>query len=212
MAYIGRSNKSENIATRRRMHVIAMLLGLCAFGLLVRSAVLFLGRDNRMQATIAVMNRSPKSFVALGDEVVRLQEMTANIDSYKLGEVKEELSKTVSLVNEARLEFLAQYDAWISVKGQISRDKINFFEIKEKLDESQRLQDKEILRLKGLLDQAQAPSWLTEFWSIVISFVAGVFSSIVATKIYVWWPKSRFRIMIFAWTRRISPIIRRSIE
>lgn len=174
-----------------RSRFIFSLLAFLAFLLIVKTAILTVGNSNRMQSNLAVMNRSPQSFIELGKQVEKLQQITANIDNYKLKEIKDELSTTAILAAHARTEFQAQYDAWISVQGEISRDKESFLKLKQRLDEVQRLQDAEIVRLSNLLEESTKTSIAEDAFGWVLSFIVGVMSSILATSIYDKWNKKR---------------------
>lgn len=169
---------------RARLYVIYMVLGLSVIALFSRSVYLTLGTDSRMRANLTVMNRSPASFVALGKQTEKLQEMSSSIDRYSLGDIKTVLSDTVRLVSEARTEFLAQYDAWVAVKGQTSKDRESFLEFKARLDETRNMQVAEIVRLKKALDESTKPSWFETLGNLVAAFVAGIASSWIASALY----------------------------
>jgi len=130
------------------------------------------------------MNRSPLSFVALGAQIEELQRMTLNIDNYKLVEIKSALEKTARLAINARTEFQAQYDAWMYVESQSTKDKESFLQLRQKLDDVQKLQDREIVRLKKLLDESTKPSLLNDSFTLLLSFGLGILSSMIGSRIY----------------------------
>lgn len=169
---------------KKRRNLILFCLWVCFLALVVRSAFLTIGSANRMQSSLAVMNRSPQSFIALGTQVEKLDKITANIDNYKIGEIKDALIDTAILARNANKEFQAQYESWLFVRGAIDKDKNSFLQLRKKLDEVQKLQDGEIVHLKELLDESNKPSLASEIFNFSSAFVLGVFSSIIATMIY----------------------------
>jgi cytochrome c556 len=192
--------KARMVRLKARMVVLISLLLMLTALLVVRAAVLTLGADNRLQANLSVMNRTPQGFTALGTQVETLRRMTSDIDNYNLSEIKNALGTTARLAGYATTEFKAQYDAWITVHDKISKDKESFELLKQRLDEVQRLQDGEIVHLKALLDQSAKPSIFDNVTSAFITFAFGVVSSLAAPLIYRWGKKKR--LFLIQWWRR----------
>ena len=176
-----------------RSAILLSILLLAVLTLAVSAGILIIGHKNTLRANLSVMSRSPKSFQLLSDNMRDLQEMTSNIDQYSLLQIKDALNKTSILVNQATAEFKAQQDSWNKVQGQINKDKVNFLEIRQQLEDVQKLQSGEILRLKTLLDETSRPSLLSDLTDLFVSFVFGVLASIVASHIYSWLKSRKHR-------------------
>jgi hypothetical protein len=176
------TNFSIRSDRRRRVFLSVFLAGSAA--LIVQAGILTVGASNRLQSNLAVMNRSPQSFIALGSQVEELRRITTNIDDYKLREIKSALTTTARLAGHAQSEFLAQYESWVSVQGEIEKDKDSFQQLRQRLDEVKRLQDSEIVRLKDLLDRSAKPSLIADGLNLGISFLVGILSSVLASHIY----------------------------
>lgn len=155
----------------------------------VRSAILMIGRANKLKSNLIIMNRTPPSFAELSNQVVKLQHITSDIDNYTLSDIKDNLVLTANLAEIAGSEFQSQYNSWVAVKGQISKDNENFVQLKQKLDQVQKLQDTEVVRLSKLLDEYMKPTLSSIGISMFGSFIVGVLSSILASYVYARWPQ-----------------------
>lgn len=172
---------------RRRADLLLTVFVLLAVALLVRAAFVTIGTSNRLQTNLALMNRTPQSFLDLGAQVETLSEMTAEIDQHSLAEIKSALITTSRLAAYAQVESRAQYDAWLAIKNASVQDKKVFLQLRNQLDEVRRFQDTEIVRLKKLLDDSTKPSLLADGMNLMFSFVVGVLSSILASRLYEPW-------------------------
>jgi ABC-type antimicrobial peptide transport system permease subunit len=170
-----------------RVKVISSLLMLLAIFYSVYFAILMVKSSNRLKANLVIMNRTPTSLIELNKQADVLQKITSNIDSHTLGDIKNALTETANLAELVGVEFQAQYNSWVIVKGQINKDTDNFIQLKQKLDQVQNFQDIEIVRLKKLLDESTKPSFLSISFNIFASFAVGVLSSILASHVYSRW-------------------------
>lgn len=173
--------------TKKRTIVILAVLLVAISVLIYRAGMLTIGDDNRLRANLVVMNRTPISVKKLTEHVDYLQSMMNNIDSFRLIDIRDALQKTVTLVRESSMEYKAQYDAWMAVRDEISKDKNSFLKLRQQLDQTQKLQSEEVVRLKKALDEVNRPSLYADMLNLSLSFVLGVLSSILATKIISWW-------------------------
>lgn len=175
--------------------------------IIVRATIVSIGDNNRLRSNLVVMNRSPQSFVALGAQIEELQRMTLNIDNYRLVEIKSALEKTARLAGNAKTEFQAQYDAWVYVQSQSTKDKENFLQLRQKLDDVQKLQDREIVRLKKLLDESTKSSLLDYSFTLLLSFGLGILSSMIAARIHDYWKEdpSRLKRLLRRYILRSKP-------
>lgn len=172
---------------RRRAGLLFTVFVLLAVALIVRAAFVTIGTSNRLKTNLAIMNRTPQSFLDLGAQVETLTEMTAEIDQHSLAEIKSALITTSRLAAYAQVEYRAQYDAWLAIKNVNAQDKKAFLQLRNQLDEVQRLQDTEIVRLKKLLDDSTKPSLFADGMNLMFSFVVGILSSILASRLYELW-------------------------
>lgn len=170
-----------------RIKLILTTLSIIGIVYISYFGILMVGNSNKLNTNISIMNRTPTSFIELGKQVQKLQIMTSNIDNYTLNDIKSSLLTTANLTNLASSEFKAQYESWLFVKGQINKDADSFIQVKQKLDQVQKLQDDEIVRLKELLDKSTKPSLLSSSLNLLISFLLGVLSSIFSSHVYSKW-------------------------
>jgi hypothetical protein len=175
---------------RKRSRVLMFSAAIFWLVVIVRAAILTVGASNHLRSDLALMNRTPRSLIALGEQVEVLNRIATDIDNYNLGQIKTELATTAYLAGTAQVEFQAQYEAWVSVRGQTSKDKASYLELRQRMDELQHLQDSELVRLKNLLDHATKPTMLSDVVNMALSFFLGVVSSIFASHLYDRW-KSR---------------------
>lgn len=167
-----------------RQKVLIAVLGLVTSGVMIKVWFSMIGDDNQAKANLAVMARTPRSFVALEEQTKLLDSMTSDISQFTLAQIKDELEKTNHLVKTARQEFVAQNEAWVKVSRFAEKDMDSFIELKRKLDEVQRLQDEEIVRLNELLEESQKDSFFESLFGFIFSFSMGVLSSIAASHLY----------------------------
>jgi hypothetical protein len=163
------------------IYLLVMLL------LTIRAVILTVGHENTLRSNLFVMNRSSISLNELTTHIKKLESMMEDIENYKLYDIKEALQKTINLVETASQEFNAQYDAWINVKSEISKDKSSYLKLREQLEQVQKMRNSEILRFKELLDEAREPPVYADVINLLLSFLMGVISSIIATNITSWW-------------------------
>jgi len=174
-----------------RVKIIFFLIVLVLIIYLVRFGILTIGDSNRLVRNLVIMNRTPVSFVELSNQVIELQKITSNIDNYSLNDIKKNLLLTASFADLAGREFKAQYESWILVKNQIEKDTSSFVQLKQQLDEVQKLQNDEVVRLKKLLDETTKPSMFSSSMNLIASFILGVLSSVLASHIYVMWQQRK---------------------
>ncbi|SFL26820.1 hypothetical protein SAMN05216302_105015 [Nitrosomonas aestuarii] len=165
----------------KRVFVLLFCFFIVISGLIYRASVLMVGNENSEKANLVLMNRSPVSLQHLNEHAGKLEEMTNDINNYTFSSIKREIDKTIKLINLTNLELKAQYEAWISVKGMMKSDSDSLIKLKDQLDTTRNLQQKEILKLKKILDEVQKPSLITDLFNLALTFVLGVLSSILAT-------------------------------
>jgi len=154
---------------------------------LVRGAILTVGEENNRRANLAIMGRSADSLARLNAHMASLDRMTANIERYNFGQIRETLALTNSLVSQLGREFAAQQKSWEAIQAEIRKDEISFLDLKNQLAQIQKLQAGEIVRLKQAIDEATRPSLVADMVNLFFSFVLGFLSSIAASWAYVRW-------------------------
>ncbi len=122
-----------------RSTLLISMLMLILLVLIIRAYILTIGEESNLRSNIWIMSRSPESIQRLNTHLVTLQEMTSNIGQYNLNQIKEALSKTSTLAQQANIEFIAQQDSWNKVQLEIKKDKISFFEIQRQINEAQKI-------------------------------------------------------------------------
>jgi len=157
---------------------------LFAVVIIIKVGKLTIDGNNRLRAHLVYMNRTPISFAELGNQVVRLNEMTSHLDSYSISEIKNAMHTSAILAEIARSEFESQYNSWLYVQGKIGNDTDSLLKLREQLNLLQNLNDKEITRLKKVIDDTNRPSIFESSFNLLLSFVLGVLSSILASHIY----------------------------
>jgi hypothetical protein len=182
---------------RRRFGLIAFMLAIVFVVVMARAAVLMLGEENQRRADLAVMGRTPLSLVELNQQMSLLRNLTADIDHSSFQQIRDALTRTITLVDRTNTELIAQNEAWKETRSRIKNDELMYRSLRANLDNTRRLQDEEIIRLKRMLDRAQRPSMLSDAMSLVFTFTLGVISSMLATLIYPWCKKRYQR-----WNRR----------
>lgn len=165
----------------KRFYVLLICLFITVAGLVYRIAFVMTDSTNVEKVNLVLMNRSPISLQRLNKHAEKLEDMTHNIDNYTFSTIKLEIDKTVELVSAANLELKAQYDAWISVKSSLKDDGDSLAKLKEQLDTTRNLQEQEIVKLKKILDNIQKPSIFDDLINLILTFLFGVLSSVIAS-------------------------------
>lgn len=173
---------------QRRSRFMMVLIYVVAALLAYRAAFVVLSPSYRMRSALVTANLSPVSLGRLMDQAGVLNRLASNIEHTTISELRGALDVMVNLTERSSRELQAQYDAWSIVRGQIKNDGTTYNELRARLEQTQRLQETEILRLREALDRAQKPSTWTDVGNIGLSFLFGVLSSILAT--FIWEKRS----------------------
>lgn len=170
------------IQKRVKVFVLAIIV---IFGLLgYRAAVTTMGMENVTNTNLMLIARTPHSLIKLQEHSEKMNLMINDIESLPLKDIRSTITKTVALINLTTREIDAQYEAWIDLKAKMDSDGESFKELKGNLDTIKTLQSEEIKNLKKALDDVTAEEASTQFLSLLVSFVVGVFSSIAASLMY----------------------------
>jgi hypothetical protein len=172
----------------RSMYAMLFLAGVI-FGM--RALYLTTNQENVERAAIIVMNRPLASASGLSEAVAQMRAISSNVELFPLATIRKKLLEVAGLISTNNAEIEAQYQAWTKVKESIKTDAASYLEIRDRLAVLQRTQDKEILRLKEALAATQRPSLFADSLDLLLSFVLGVFSSIVASALWEWHSKRR---------------------
>jgi hypothetical protein len=170
-----------------RSKFVVIVFGLLFSALLGRAFYLATNPLNRLRSAMVVANAPQDSLVALVREAERLKQLSSNIESLSISQLKAELQNSISVAQRAALEFNAQSQAWSDLRGKIKEDSTTYNALRADLAKLQELQQGEILRLKKMLDEAQRPSIFADAWNLGLSFALGVLSSILASWLYEAW-------------------------
>lgn len=181
----------------RRDPYFHRLIGLSIFllvvvaGLVYRTSTLMLGEENREKVNLVLMNRAPLSLQKLNEHAKKLESMTADIEQYSFAGIRGAIEETTHLVTLTNRELKAQYDAWLEIQTRIKSDAGSFYRLRDQLDEIQNLQDQQILDLKRMLEAAEKPSVVDDFINLSLTFLLGVFSSLLASAAWAEWKNRR---------------------
>ncbi|MGB3383956.1 MAG: hypothetical protein WBA64_04705 [Marinomonas sp.] len=146
-----------------------------------RVVYLTLNSENVDRADLITVTRTPLSFQKLNSHIDELEEMSKNIDTYTLGEIKDITKKTTYLLNQVGIELKAQHESWSDIQNLFEGDAEKFKQLRVSLDKAQQLNNKELLRIKNVMDQANQRTITEELSGTTLSFVFGVSTSIVAS-------------------------------
>lgn len=153
-----------------------------AFALLAwRACFIVLSPSQRLKAALVTTNIEPAAGPALIAQVKVLNDLSANIETTSIALLRDALQKTSRLAERATREFEAQYQSWTLLRGQIKNDGTTYNELRQQLEQTQALQDREIVRLQDALSKAQKPSMWSDMGTLALSFGLGILSSILAT-------------------------------
>jgi hypothetical protein len=152
-----------------------------------RSLGLMLGEENPRLTDMALMSRKPLSVEQLNKQASELRRLAKNIDTASFQDIRVAFERTIVLVERANTEIAAQYQAWEQTRGRMKDDEVNYLTLRANLENSKRLQEAEIIRLKRALDEAQTPSFFDSALTGSFTFLLGVISSLLATAIYPPW-------------------------
>ena len=176
---------------QRRSKVLAVVAGLLMMILLGRAIALHTFDYYRTQNALLQANREPLSLKLLNEHIESLDAMALNIEKASLGDIKAALEKTIRLTNQASQEYKVQFNAWSELRGKIKNDGSTYNALRAQLNDLQKFQQEEILRLRELLNKAQQDSPWEYFWSIALSFFLGVLGSLFASKVYDEWKERK---------------------
>ena len=146
-----------------------------------RVSYLTTNSENVDRADLITVTRTPLSFQKLNSHIDELEEMSKNIDTYTLGEIKDITKKTTYLLNQVGIELKAQHESWSDIQNLFEGDAEKFKQLRVSLDKAQQLNNKELLRIKNVMDQANQRTITEELSGTTLSFLFGVSSSLVAT-------------------------------
>lgn len=146
-----------------------------------RASFVVLSPSYRARAALVEANLQPVFVAPLLEQVGQLKTMGANIETTSIVALREALQNTARLAESATKEFEAQYASWAVVRGEIKNDGAPYNELRRQLEQTQRLQETEIIRLREALDKAVKPSMWWDVGTQGLSFFMGVLSSILAT-------------------------------
>lgn len=172
-----------------RSKFIGFLLIVFAIAIFSRAAFIALSPAHKLKAALLVVNVEPAAGPALLAQVQVLNTISADIENTSIATLREALSKTARLAERATREFEAQYQSWTVLRGHIKNDGTTYNELRRQLEQTQSLQDREILRLQQALSKAQKPSIWSEFSALSLSFFLGILSSVLATMFWEKWPR-----------------------
>ena len=178
---------------RYKLRLIALVLFLLALAgaLVYRSSVLMFGQENKDKINLVLMNREPKSLQKLNDHAGKLEAMTTNIEEYSFFDIRTAIQETTNLVTLTNRELEAQYDAWVDIQDRIKNDSGSYYKLRNQLNDIQNLQDRQILELKKMLEQAEKPSIVDDFISLSLTFMLGILSSLLASAGRSEWKRRR---------------------
>ena len=145
--------------------------------------VLYLTTDseNIDRADLITVTRTPLSFLKLNSHIKELENMSKNIDTYTLGEIRDITKNTAYLLNQVSIELKVQHESWNDIQDLFEGDAEKFKDLRVSLDKAQQLNDKELLRIKSVMDQANQRTISEELSGTTLSFIFGVSTSLVAT-------------------------------
>ncbi len=146
-----------------------------------RAAILTVGAENRELGNLMIMSRNPIQLRLLNQHAADLQTMVDDIENYSFADISTSLRRTVAIVAAVNTEIEAQAKAWMETKSQMDTDSAAFLKLRSELETIRSLQDEEIVELRGLLAEAEQPSIMADTFNLVLTFVLGVFSSVLAT-------------------------------
>lgn len=167
--------------TRMRYGVVSAMLIALAVALVARALFILYNDDVQSKINLKLMSREPTSLRLLENKRAEIDRATKNIGSLSLDEIQALLATTSLLAGQASTELKAQEDAWDKMKIRSDVDAATYEDVKRQLNIVSKMQSEEIIKLKGLLDEAKSPSVMDNIWGLFASFLIGVISSFAAT-------------------------------
>jgi hypothetical protein len=127
------------------------------------------------------MAREPKTQQSLNIQLNKLNEISNNIDSYSIQEIKSALKNTALLVNLSNKELNSQYEAWLSIKGVMEKDRKVFDKIRNEINNVEGMKEKQVLAVQEIIERNKNENVIGSFFTGITTFFLGVISSILGT-------------------------------
>lgn len=164
-----------------RSRFVVGVLTVFALLILYRASFVVLSPSYRARNAMLQANLQPVFVAPLIEQVGKLKTIGENVETTTIVDLREALTNTVRLAEHATKEFEAQYASWSVLRGEIKNDGTTYNELRRQLEETQRMQEAEIIRLRGALDKAVKPSVWWDIGAGAVTFLLGILSSILAS-------------------------------
>lgn len=188
---VGPINNDSVPIWRSRLLVTIFAIGFVF--MLGRAYYLATSPDIKMKAQMLAANLPLDALSALVYQSDRLSALSQDIDSVSVSTLRSAISDTAKAANSAAKEFRSRSQAWSELRGKIKNDQSTYDSLRSELEQVQKLQRGELIKLKKMLDEAQKPSIFADTINLTISFLLGVVGSILATWLYESWKGKKWR-------------------
>ena len=164
-----------------RSRFVMGVLAVLTILILCRAAFVVFNPSYRARAALLQANLQPVFVAPLIEQVAKLKTIGENVETTTIVDLRDALTNTVRIAEYATSEFEAQYASWSVLRGEIKNDGTTYKELRRQLDETQRMQDAEIIRLREALDKAVKPSVWWDIGAGALTFLLGIVSSIFSS-------------------------------
>ncbi len=167
-----------------RLKVMVTIIIAMGVGIIYRVYNITFNPEYTVKANLQWMAREPRTLELLNDHLKNLNNISENIDSYSIKDIKKSVKDTLVLVNLSNKELNSQYEAWLSIKGTMENDRAIFDKMRNDMNNIKEIKTEQVLAIKGAIDKAYAPSFMDHIFTHIITFILGIFSSIFATILF----------------------------
>lgn len=177
-----------------RSRFVMSVFAVFAILILYRAAFVVFNPSHRVRAAMLQANLQPVFVAPLIEQVAKLKTIGENVETMTIVDLRDALTNTVRIAEYATKEFEAQYASWSVLRGEIKNDGTTYNELRRQLNDTQRMQDAEIIRLRDALDKAVKPSVWWDIGAGALTFLLGIVSSIFSSMTWeripalkAWW-------------------------